>query len=79
MAAHKKRGVRAMQSVFITGGTGFVGRSLITELLQHGYAVRALARPGSEKKLPHGCQVIQGDALDKRSLDALRRAIAASP
>jgi uncharacterized protein YbjT (DUF2867 family) len=29
--------------------------------------VQALARHGSEHKLPHGCKVIPGDALDKNS------------
>ena len=41
--------------VFITGGTGYVGRPLINLLLGRGHAVRALVRPGSEKKLPPGC------------------------
>jgi uncharacterized protein YbjT (DUF2867 family) len=53
--------------VFITGGTGYVGRPLISQLLQRGHEVRALVRPGSEKKLPQGCQPILGDALDGNS------------
>ena len=53
--------------VFVTGGTGYVGRPLITQLLQRGHEVRALVRPGSEKKLPAGCQAILGDALDGNS------------
>jgi len=54
-------------SVFITGGTGYVGRPLITQLLARGHEVRALARPGSEKKLPPGCHAIPGDGLDGKS------------
>lgn len=53
--------------VFITGGTGFMGRRLIEELLGRGHTVRALARAGSEKKLPAGCAVVIGDALEKNS------------
>jgi len=53
-----------MVTVFITGGTGYMGRQLIPELLQRGYAVRALVRRGSEGKLPPGCEVVVGDALD---------------
>ena len=53
--------------VFITGGTGYVGRPLITLLLDRGHDVRALVRAGSEKKLPVGCQPILGNALDGSS------------
>lgn len=53
--------------VFVTGGTGYVGRPLITQLLERGHEVRALVRPGSEKKIPPGCQTIPGDALDGKS------------
>jgi uncharacterized protein YbjT (DUF2867 family) len=56
-----------LRSVFITGGTGFMGRGLIMELVRRKYAVQALVRHGSEHKLPHGCKVIPGDALDKNS------------
>jgi uncharacterized protein YbjT (DUF2867 family) len=56
-----------MRTVFVTGGTGFMGRSLIMELVRRKYMVHALARHGSEHKLPHGCKVIPGDALDKNS------------
>jgi uncharacterized protein YbjT (DUF2867 family) len=53
--------------VFVTGGTGYVGRPLITQLLERGHEVHALVRPGSERKLPAGCQAIPGDALDGKS------------
>lgn len=56
-----------MAGVFLTGGTGFMGRSLIGELVRRGHVVKALVRPGSERKLPPGCRAIQGDALDKNS------------
>src|ERR1700690_2807023 len=56
-----------MPTVFLTGGTGFMGRNLSMELVRRGYSVRALTRHGSEHKLPHGCQAIHGDALDKNS------------
>ena len=53
--------------VFVTGSTGYVGRPLITQLLERGHEVQALVRPGSERKLPAGCQAIPGDALDGKS------------
>jgi len=57
----------SIHNVFVTGGTGFMGRNLITELLRRGHTVRALARPGSEHKLPPGCKAAVGDALQKDS------------
>lgn len=54
-------------TVFVTGGTGFMGRSLIAELLRRGIPVKALVRAGSERKLPAGCAAVPGDALDKNS------------
>jgi len=53
--------------VFITGGTGYIGQRLIPRLLQRGHEVRALVRPGSEKKLPPGCDAVAGNALDAPS------------
>jgi uncharacterized protein YbjT (DUF2867 family) len=50
--------------VFISGGTGYMGQRLIPRLLERGHEVRALARAGSEQKLPVGCTAVLGDALD---------------
>ncbi len=56
--------VTERRRVFITGGTGYMGQRLIPRLLQRGHEVRALVRPGSEKKLPVGCIAVVGNALD---------------
>jgi nucleoside-diphosphate-sugar epimerase len=53
----------AQHEVFLTGGTGFLGRSLAAELLRRGHRVRALVRPGSGSRIVQGCQVVHGDAL----------------
>jgi uncharacterized protein YbjT (DUF2867 family) len=50
--------------VFVTGGTGYLGRPLIRTLLRRGYRVHALVRRGSERKVPEGARAIVGDALD---------------
>ncbi len=50
--------------VFITGGTGYIGSRTIGALLQRGHRVRALSRPESQHKLPAGCDVALGNALD---------------
>ncbi len=44
-----------------------MGRNMIVELVRRGFAVKALARHGSEKKLPLGCAIVHGSALDKNS------------
>lgn len=54
-------------NVFVTGGTGYLGRRLIPRLLERGHTVRALVREGSEKKLPEGCSPLLGNALDRGS------------
>ena len=53
--------------VFVTGATGYMGRALIPVLLARAHSVRALARPGSEQKLPAGVVPVAGDALDATS------------
>jgi uncharacterized protein YbjT (DUF2867 family) len=55
------------RNVFVTGGTGYLGRRLIPRLLERGHTVRALVREGSEQKLPPGCSPLAGNALDESS------------
>lgn len=50
--------------VFVTGGSGYLGRPLIAELLGRGHRVRALVRPGSEHRIPAGAELVFGNALD---------------
>lgn len=57
----------SQESVFITGGTGYLGQRLIPKLIEHGHYVRALVRPGAESKLPEGCEAVVGNALEKES------------
>ncbi len=47
-----------------------MGQRLISRLLERGHEVRALARRGSEGKLPAGCVVVEGNALDGSSYGA---------
>jgi len=56
--------------VFVTGGTGYVGRPLIQALLERGHTVHALARPTSATKLPAGARAVIGDALDAETFAA---------
>ena len=56
--------------VFVTGGTGYLGRLLIDALLARDYPVHALVRPGSEARLPSRAVAVTGDALDAASFVA---------
>ena len=55
---------------FVTGATGFIGASIVRELLQDGVAVRALVRPGSDLRNLEGLpvEILPGDLLDRSSL-----------
>ena len=59
-----------MQPVFVTGGTGYLGRLLIDALLARDYPVHALARPGSEARLASRAVHVTGNALDATSFVA---------
>jgi uncharacterized protein YbjT (DUF2867 family) len=54
-------------TTFVTGATGFIGRRLTTDLLARGHEVHALARAGSERRVPTGCRVHVGDPLRAES------------
>jgi uncharacterized protein YbjT (DUF2867 family) len=53
--------------VFVTGGTGYMGRRVIPALLARGHRVRALVREGSQGKLPSGSDAVVGNALDEKT------------
>ncbi len=65
----------ADQTIFITGGTGFLGRHLLPTLCRAGYQLRLLSRHPDHyawlNRYPR-TEVIQGDLLDG---DVLRRAV----
>jgi uncharacterized protein YbjT (DUF2867 family) len=54
-------------SIFITGGTGYMGRRLIPLLIQRGHKVKALVREGSENKLPESVSHVIADPLQMDS------------
>lgn len=55
--------------VLVTGGTGFLGRRIVSELAQR-HELRLLVRPtASRERFPPGVEFAQGDVTDRESLD----------
>jgi dihydroflavonol-4-reductase len=59
-------------NVFVTGATGFIGASLVRELLKDGCTVRVLARPGSDRSNLTGLdvEICEGDLCNPQSLNS---------
>jgi uncharacterized protein YbjT (DUF2867 family) len=59
--------------ILVTGGTGFVGREVVRELLSLGYTVRLLTRDPKKAAglgLRPGVEIVAGDALKPETLSA---------
>jgi dihydroflavonol-4-reductase len=58
-------------TTLLTGATGFVGSAVLRELVRAGRPVRALVRPGSDRRNLDGVQVeiVDGDLTDPASLE----------
>lgn len=59
-----------MKQVFVTGGSGFVGRNLIPMLIENGYQVKALARSAQaiQQVEQLGAIAVKGDLYDSQAL-----------
>ena len=54
----------------VTGGTGFVGAAVIRHLVAAGHRIRALVRPGSDRRLLAGLplEIVDWDLMEAASL-----------
>jgi uncharacterized protein YbjT (DUF2867 family) len=59
-----------MSRILVIGGTGRVGREVVSELLAAGLPVRALTRRPEAAGLPVGVEIVSGDLTVPESLDA---------
>ena len=60
-------GTRTSLEVVVSGGTGYMGRRMIAELVRRGHTVTALVRRGSEAKVPYGANPRVADVFDAES------------
>lgn len=56
--------------VLVTGGSGFVGANLVTELLKRGHEVRSFDRAPSPLPAQPGLEVVEGDICDPEQVAA---------
>jgi uncharacterized protein YbjT (DUF2867 family) len=63
--------MQPIRKVFVTGGTGFVGRAVIQALRGEGCVVRCLVRRGSERDLQGlgAIERVEGDVMAPQTLD----------
>ncbi|MER8827714.1 NAD-dependent epimerase/dehydratase family protein [Mesorhizobium sp. M0938] len=67
-----------MKRILVTGGCGFIGRHVVQELVEHGYAACILdalleqVHGGEAISLPAGAELIKGDVRDR---DAVAEAL----
>ncbi len=57
-----------MKKVLVTGGTGFIGRNLVDELINNGYEVKVLVRTPGKLNWEGKVKEVRGDILDYESL-----------
>lgn len=57
------------ETVFIAGGSGYLGSALIPGLMERGHGVRLLTRGHSARRWPAGVETIVGNALDAASFN----------
>ncbi len=62
------------ESIFLTGGTGRIGRFVLKSLLERGYSVKALIHHHKpEGVINNKLELVYGDLLDKQELEKLVR------
>src|SRR5215469_8066237 len=59
-----------MMRTFVTGGTGFIGGAVVSQLLKAGHEVKVLVRPGADTRQVDGlpAERVPGDLRDRESL-----------
>src|SRR5215475_3623775 len=61
---------RELGAVLVTGGSGFVGANLVSELLDRGHQVRSFDRARSSLPAHPRLEVVEGDICDPETVAA---------
>ena len=61
--------------VLVTGGTGFLGRTIVERLLAQGRSVRVLSRRGNAELAAMGCRMIQASLSDASAVKEACRGV----
>lgn len=61
-----------METLLVTGASGYLGRNIVREFLARGHKVRGLTRSDASSDLIRqlGAEPVRGDIMDRASLDA---------
>jgi nucleoside-diphosphate-sugar epimerase len=54
-------------TICVTGGTGYIGKRLVPLLASRGHELKAVVRPGSERKIPANVSIVSADPLQNGS------------
>jgi nucleoside-diphosphate-sugar epimerase len=65
----QKHELKAGQTVLVTGGSGFLGRAIVKQLLAKGLKVRVLCRKDYPDLIEAGCQICKGEISDADLVD----------
>lgn len=53
--------LEAQQTALVTGGSGFLGRAIVKQLLEKGLKVKVLCRKSYPDLVKQGCEMVKGD------------------
>jgi len=57
------------QLALVTGGGGFLGKSVVTQLLEAGYRVRSFSRSDHPQIRKRGVEMVRGDLADPKAVE----------